>query len=259
MIGRNTITINPTGKLDRQKGEIIRTLRANIEFTGVENRVIAITSTHPNDGKTTTSFYLAGAFADAGKKTLFVDADLRKSVFIGEYRIKNAEFGLSHLLSGQRSLDEVIYDTNIENLSVIVAGTFPTNPSELVGNPRFAAMLEKAREEFDYIIIDTPPIGVVIDAAVIAKQCDGSIFITASDSISRNVARSMVEQLRAANKNILGCVITKADIGRGKYYYSRSPYYGKRGSYYGYGYGGYGYGSYGTKQETKQDEKVGRR
>lgn len=255
MIGRNTITINPTGKLDRQKGEIIRTLRANIEFTGVENRVIAITSAHPNDGKTTTSFYLASAFADAGKKTLFVDADLRKSIFIGEYRIKKAEYGLSHLLSGQKSLDEVIYDTNIENLSVIVAGTFPTNPAELVGNPRFTAMIEKAREEFDYIIIDTPPIGAVIDAAIIAKQCDGSIFLLASDSISRNAAKGMVEQLRAANKNILGCVITKADVGRGKYYYSRSAYYGSKGSYYGYGYGYGRYGAYGDKQ----DEKVGQR
>lgn len=238
------VTINPQGRLDRQKGEIIRTLRANIEFTGIENRVIAITSAHPNDGKTTTSFYLAGAFADAGKKTLFIDADLRKSVFIGEYRITNAEFGLSHLLSGQKSLDEVIYDTNIENLSIIVAGTFPTNPSELVGNPRFASMLEKARQEFDYVIIDTPPIGSVIDAAIIAKQCDGSIFLVAADSVPRSEARGMIQQLRAANENILGAVLTKANVGRGKYYYSKYGYYHK--------YGGYGeYGVYGAKQEGR--------
>lgn len=247
MMRRSLVTINRMEELNQQQVETIRVLRANIEFTGVENRVIVVTSACPNDGKTTISFYLADAFAVAGKKTLFVDADLRRSVFVDRHRVKNAEFSLSHLLSGQKSLDEVIYDTNIENLSVIVTNTFPANPSEQLSNPRFVAMLEKVREEFDYIIIDTPPISRVIDAAVIAKQCDGSIFITASDSISRNMARSMVEQLRVANENILGCVITKVDIGKCKYYYSRSPYYGKRGSYYGYG----GY--------AKQDEKVGQR
>lgn len=244
----NVVSINPQGRLDRQKGEIIRTLRANIEFTGVENRVIAITSAHPNDGKSTISFYLAGSFADAGKKTLYVDADLRKSVFVGEYRIKRAEYGLSHLLSGQREFDEVVYDTNIQNLSVIVAGTFPTNPSELVGNARFADMIAKARQEFDYVIIDTPPIGSVIDAAVIAKQCDGSIFLIASDTVSRGEAKGMIQQLRAANENILGAVLTKANIGRGRYYYSKYSHY--------YTYSGYGaYSAYGAKQ----NEKVGQR
>lgn len=245
MTEHNVITINPQGRLDRQKGEIIRTLRANIEFTGVENRVIAITSAHPNDGKSTTSFYLAGAFADAGKKTLYIDADLRKSVFVGEYRIKRAEYGLSHILSGQKEFDEAVYDTNIENLSVIVAGTFPTNPTELVGNARFADMIAKARQEFDYVIIDTPPIGAVIDAAIIAKQCDGSIFLIASDTVSRGEAREMVRQLRAANENILGAVLTKANVGRGKYYYSKYGYYHK-----------YGYGEYGV-YGAKQTEKVG--
>lgn len=231
--------------MDRQKEEIIRTLRANIEFTGVENRVIAVTSANPNDGKSTTSFYLARAFADAGKKTLYIDSDLRKSVFVGEYGIKHAEYGLSHILSGQKEFDEAVYDTNLENLSVIVAGTFPTNPTELVGNARFADLIVKARQEFDYVIIDTPPIGVVIDAAIIAKQCDGSIFLIASDSVSRSAAKDMVQQLRAANENILGTVLTKANVGRGKYYYSKYGYYRK------YGYSEYG--AYGAKQ----NEKVG--
>lgn len=228
----NKITLDAQETVNSREKEMYRTLRTNIEFTGVENQIITVTSCYPNDGKTTVSFNLACAFAESGKKTLFIDADLRKSVFMGRYQIRQVVKGLSHLLSGQKELDNVLYETNIENLSVILTGVFPMNPTELLGNQRFADLLAAVREMYDYVIIDTPPIGSVIDAAVVAKQSDASILVLASDSVSRSEARHVVEQLKNANSNILGVVLNKIDSKGGNYYYGK-----KYKGYYKYGYG----------------------
>lgn len=230
----NKLTLAPLESIDSREKEVFRALRTNIEFTGVENRVITVTSCYPNDGKTTVSYNLACAFAESGKKTLLIDADLRKSIFMSRYQIRQEVCGLSHLLSGQRQLDDVLYETNIKNLYTILTGVFPMNPTELLGNQRFGALLSSVRQGFEYIIIDTPPIGSVIDAAVIAKQSDASLLVLASDVVSRGEARHMVDQLKTANPNILGVVLNKVDGKGGGYYY------GKR--YKGYKKYGYGYG-----------------
>ena len=132
------ITVDEISSRER---EIYRTLRTNIEFTGIENRVIAVTSCVPNDGKSTVSYELAGAFAENGKKTLLIDADLRKSVLLNRLGIQEQVKGLSHVLSGQCNINDVICATNRTNLYMIPAGVFPTNPTELVGNERFEKLL----------------------------------------------------------------------------------------------------------------------
>ena len=154
--------------LTNQEKEVYRTLRTNIEFTGVENRVLAITSCMPDDGKSTVSFQLASAFAENGKRTLYIDADLRKSIFVQRFGIEGNPKGLSHYLSGQMGINDVIYSTNKNGLYVIPVGKFPSNPTELFAKDRFGKMLEELKKLFDYIIVDTPPLGSVIDAAVIA-------------------------------------------------------------------------------------------
>ncbi|MCD8355069.1 MAG: CpsD/CapB family tyrosine-protein kinase [Clostridia bacterium] len=229
----NKLTLEPLESIDSREKEMFRTLRTNIEFTGIENQVITITSCYPNDGKTTVSYNLACAFAESGKKTLLIDGDLRKSIFMSRYKIQQEVRGLSHLLSGQNTLEDVLYETNIQNLHVILTGVFPMNPTELLGNQRFDALLSSVRHRFEYIIIDTPPIGSVIDAAVTAKQSDASLLVLASDTVSRGEARRIVSQLKNANSNILGVVLNKVDSKSGGYYY------GKR--YKGYNKYGYGY------------------
>lgn len=247
----NSLTLDPLETIDSREKEMFRTLRTNIEFTGVENQVITITSCYPNDGKTTVAYNLACAFAEAGKKTLLMDADLRKSIFMSRFQIRQEVHGLSHLLSGQNQLDDVLYETNIPNLYAILTGVFPINPTELLGNQRFDALLTSVRQKFEYIIIDTPPIGSVIDAAVTAKQSDASLLVIASDVVSRGEARRMVDQLKSANPNILGVVLNKVDSRSGGYYYGkRYKGYSKYGYKYGYGYG-YGYG---YEQSDKSDQ-----
>ncbi len=216
--------------LTKREKEVYRTLRTNIEFTGVENRTIAVTGCAPDDGKTTVSYYLANAFAENGKKTLYIDADLRKSVFVQRYEIEGNPKGLSHYLSGQVSLKEVIYKTNKERLYVVPVGKFPTNPTELFNKERFAQLLEELKTVFGYVIVDTPPLGSVIDAAIIASKCDASILTVTSDAYSRGFVKSTIEQLRRANPNFLGVVLNKVDMRKHSYY---SKKYGYSGSYYG--------------------------
>lgn len=212
--------------LTNQEKEVFRTLRTNIEFTGVENRIITVTSCTPDDGKTTVSYQLACAFAENGKKTLYVDADLRKSVFIQRFGIKSNPMGLSHYLSGQATIMEVLYKTNIERLYVMPVGAYPSSPTELLAKKRLPQMLEELKKAFDYVIIDTPPLGSVVDAAVIAKQCDASMLVLAADNSSRKFVKNVVARLKAANPNFLGVVLNKVDV--------KNSYYGKYyGAYYG--------------------------
>lgn len=224
-----SITLNDDNKLSNREKEMYRTLRTNLEFTGVENRVISITSCAPDDGKSTVSFQLACALAESGKSTIYVDADMRRSVFAQRYNIDTEMKGLSHFLSGKIDTSDVIYVTNKERLYVLPTGVFPSNPTELLGNARMDALITALKKVFDYVIIDTPPLGSVIDAAVVSKFCDASMLVLASNTTSRAEAKKVIAQLKTANSNFLGVVLNKVDMKGSGYYYKR----------YGYGYGSY--------------------
>lgn len=218
--------------LTNREKEVFRTLRTNLEFTGIENRAIVVTSRLANDGKTTVSYYLAAALAESGKKTLYVDADLRKSVFVYRMQIEGNPKGLSHYLSGKENWQDVVYSTNYKNLYVMPTGVFPSNPTELLGNGRLKQGIEEMKEVYDYVIIDAPPIGLVIDAAVIARAADASIMVLAADSSSRNDVKRIIGQLKTANPNFLGVVLNKVETKKRGYYGK----YGKYGDYGSYGY-----------------------
>ena len=155
---------------DYRSNEAYKTLRTNIEFSGSDKKVIVFTSCTPNEGKSTVSMGLAASLAEGGKRVLFVDADLRKSVLVGRHRVTGEVKGLTHFLSGQADVKEVILRTQEPNLFVTFAGPVPPNPAELLGSRRFEAFLDGARQAYDYVIIDAPPLGNVIDAAIIAKK-----------------------------------------------------------------------------------------
>ena len=182
--------------------------------------------------------------AEDGKKVLYIDADIRKSVTVARYGVDIETKGLAHYLSGQKKLDEVIYQTNIDNFDIIFTGQVAPNPSELLGNAYFKKLIETKREEYDYIIIDCPPLGSVIDAAIVAKECDGAIIIIETDSASYKIVQRVKNQLEKSGVRILGAVLNKVEMG-GKGYYGKG-YYGK--SYYGSYYGRY-YGDYGSYGE----------
>ncbi len=227
--GQSAVTLRP-GLQDYDVLEAFKTLRANIEFYSDNVKVICITSVFPGDGKSTVSYHLARAFAETGKKTLLIDADLRKSVLRKMvWKSGDPGQGLSYYLSGRRKYEETICRTDLRTLDIVFAGQFPPNPSELLGGRQFAGMIEQAKKEYAVIIIDTPPMGSVIDAAVAAKVCDGSVLVIKDGAVSFRMAQRSKSQLEAAKTPILGCVLNEVDLSSNRYY----------GRYYKTYYGNY--------------------
>lgn len=234
------VNLDKISNLDFKTKEAYKTLRTNVQFCGDDVKVISITSCVPNEGKSMVSFNLAVSIAESGKKVLFIDGDLRKSVLIGRYKINKAIKGLTQYLSGVEELESIKYTTNVPYLDMILSGPVPPNPAELLSNEKFEELIRKTKKEYDYVIIDTPPIGQVIDPAIVAQQTDGVIFLVSQSNISYKYAQKQIEQLKKSGCRILGAVLNKVDPEeKGSYY---SGYYGK---YYKANYGyGYGYGKY---------------
>ena len=226
--------------------EAMKALRTNIEFMGEDKKVLAVTSCVRDEGKSFIAMNLAMALADAGKSVLFIDADMRKSVVVGRYNIKGQSEGLSNYLAARVNIESVLVSTNMNKLDVIVAGQVPPNPSELLGTRRFQKMMSILRAHYNYVIVDCPPIGEVIDAAVVARACDGAILVTASGHDSSRFLRDAREQMEKSGSKVLGVVLNKVPRDRrggyGKYYGRYSRYYGR---YYGR------YGAYDTGEDKK--------
>lgn len=226
-----SVFIRKMDDLDFRSNEAYKSLRTNLQFCGADVKVIAITSCTPNEGKTSVTFNLARSMADLGKKVLYIDADLRKSVVIGRYRVEGDVRGLTHFLSGQEPFHNVVYDTNINKLHMVFAGPIPPNPAELLSNRYFKKLIPTLKEVYDYVIIDTPPLGSVIDSAIIARECDGVAMVIESKRISYKFAQRVQEQLKKADCRMLGVILNKVDLKKKGYY---SKYYGKYyGAYYG--------------------------
>ena len=211
-------------------------LRTNIQLSGDDLKVLAISSVKPGEGKSTTSTNIAWAFARAGYKTLLVDADIRNSVMSGVFKSREKITGLTDFLAGTADLSHGLCDTNVENLFVIQAGPVSPNPTALLQSENFHTMIDTLRKYFDYVIVDTAPIGMVIDAAIIAQKCDASILVTAAGETKRRDILKAKEQLEQTGTSFLGVVLNKFNTEVEKY-----------GAYGGYGaYGSYG--NYGKKK-----------
>ena len=215
-------------KLDLAKKaeEYYNALRTNIQLSGNNLQVISITSVKPGEGKSTTSTNIAWAFARAGYKTLLVDADIRNSVMSGVFKSREKITGLTEFLSGTTDLSHGLCDTNVENLFVVQAGSISPNPTALLQSENFSTMIDTLRKYFDYIIVDTAPIGIVIDAAIITQKCDASVLVTAAGEANRKDVQKAKGQLEQTNKPFLGVVLNKINTSAEKY-----GSYGEYGSY----------------------------
>ena len=230
------IVLTDTNAGDYFYEEAIKTLRTNLQFSGKNNKVVLLTSVHSNEGKSDISFNLAVELGKAGKKVLLVDADIRKSVYKSRYNIEEETQGLSQYLSGQvEQIDQVVYKTNYENLYLILAGPYAPNPTEMLGDEQFGQLLKAARQVFEYVIVDTPPLGTVVDAAVIGQYCDGALLVIENGSTSYRACQKVKGQLERSGCKILGAVLNKVSSkGRNSYYSRYGRYYGnKYGAYYG--------------------------
>ena len=223
--------------------EYYNSIRTNIQFSGRDLKVITLTSAQPGEGKSTTSVNLAISFARAGFRTLLIDADTRNSVMSGTFKSNERYQGLTSFLSGNAELSDVICDTSIDNLMIIPAGQVPPNPTSLIQNDNFKAMIETVRGLYDYVIIDTPPLGLVIDAAILAHHSDASLLVVKAGADKRRTITKLKEQLEQSGSVFLGVILNKYDIHLDKY-----------GSYGSYG----GYGSYGNYGKSDEKSKNGR-
>ena len=215
-------------------GEAFRSLRTSLVFTsGSEHtRVIAVTSSQPLEGKTTTAANLALALALGGSRVLLIDADMRRPGLHKTLGMDN-EIGLSHLLTAQARVREAIQRTSEPNLVVITAGRTPPNPSELLASERMNAFIQNLQTgPFDWVVIDTPPVLAVTDAVILAPRVSGVVFVIGSEMTRRVHAERAIETVRTSRPRSLTAVLNRVDFNRNKYYYSR--YYGYQyKSYYG--------------------------
>lgn len=209
--------------------EYYNALCTNIQLSGDKLKVISVTSVSPGEGKTTTSVNIAWSFARAGYKTLLIDGDTRNSVISGFFKSREKITGLTEFLSGTADLSHGLCDTNIENLFVVQSGSVSPNPTALLQSKNFNDMIETLRKYFDYIIVDTAPIGIVIDAAIITQKCDASILVTATGEANKRDVQKAKQQLKQTGKLFLGVVLNKLDISVDKYgVYGFYGNYGKK-------------------------------
>lgn len=244
-MNHSVIELKREMKDDYNYNESIKTLRTNIQFCGSSLKVIMFTSALPDEGKSDVSFALAESLAQIGKKTIMIDADIRKSILVSRYQLRQEVYGLSQYLSGQKVLDDVIYGTNVDNLSVIFAGPYSPNPAELLEEELFTKMIENLRSYYDYVIVDTPPMANLIDGAIVATHCDGAVIVIESGAISYRLEQKVKSQIEKSGCRILGAVLNKVDTDHDGYYsrygkYGKYARYGKYGKYKKYGYGHYG-------------------
>jgi capsular exopolysaccharide synthesis family protein len=214
--------------------ESYRSMRTNLQFASVDGEIktVVVTSPAPREGKTLTASNLAIAQAQAGRKTLLLDTDLRRPMI---HRLFNMEkkSGISRVLTDDLKLDDAIKKSNIENLSIITSGPIPPNPSELLASDKMIGVLEELKKRFDKIVLDSPPLIAVTDPVVIGKEVDGMVFVVRSGKTTREIAEKSKENAEYAKIKLLGCVLNDVDVrsiyGSYNYYYYYYYYYGEGG------------------------------
>jgi succinoglycan biosynthesis transport protein ExoP len=229
MLGGGNVTASFT--------EAFRAVRTNIIFASAEegSKTLVVTSTGPGEGKTTFSSNLAVSLAQTGQRVLLIDADMRKPKLQEAFGVPQ-EPGLSNLLVGTVKASEAVRKTRTPSLWMMAAGKIPPNPAELLGSQRFRELMNSLKEHFDWIIVDSPPVMAVIDAAVVAHRATGVVFVVGAEMTSRHAAKAAVTQLMNGRAKFIGAVLNRVELEKHHYYYSQyykkeyGQYYAKAGS-----------------------------
>lgn len=202
--------------------ESYRTLRTNIQYSSFDKqyRSIIVTSSEPAEGKSVTAGNLALAMAQGENKVLLIDCDMRKPSLHKRFRISN-NYGLTDLLLHKKTMEDVAVQYN-EGLTVVPAGKVPPNPSEMLGSRAMTIFLEEMKKHFDYIIMDTPPVGAVTDSQVLSTKVDGTILVVKAGQTKKDVVMNSINAIKKVNGNIIGTVLNGVEQSKNKYYY----YYG---------------------------------
>ncbi|HFI0271290.1 TPA: tyrosine-protein kinase [Streptococcus suis] len=217
-------------ELVKKTEEYFNAIRTNIQLSGTDLKVIGITSVESNEGKSTTAASLAIAYARSGYKTVLVDSDIRNSVMFGFFKPSAKITGLTDYLAGTTDLSQGLCDTDVPNLTVIESGKVSPNPTALLQSKNFENLITTLRRYYDYVIVDCPPLGLVIDAAIIAQKCDAMAVVVEAGRAKRSSVQKVVEQLEQTDSQFLGVILNKYDVATEKY-----GTYGNYGNYGNYG------------------------
>lgn len=231
--------------------EAYKALRTNLIFSLPSNgcKKLIVTSSLASEGKSTNCLNMAITFAEMDAKVLIIDCDLRRPNLARLLNVQNSP-GLSNLLVGLNTCDDIIHKSTYKNLSYITAGNIPPNPVELLSSEKMKNLIESLEKEFDYIIIDTPPVNLVIDAVVTSKYANGVIMIALQNSTDKEAMRYSLNQLNFAGAKVLGFVLNGVVLGNNRTYknISKNKYgryaFDRKKSNKGYVRYGYGYGQY---------------
>ena len=205
--------------------EEFKAIRTNIQYSNLDKKIktILVTSTTKNEGKTTIATNLAVNFAQIdNKKVLIIDCDLRNPSVHKEFDISNIK-GVSDLLLEEKNILNYIKQTELKNLHIITAGAIPPNPSEMLSSNKMREFIEIIKEEYDYVFIDTPPIGMVTDAGILASFVDGTVMVVRSEGVEIKAIQDAKKKLKAVNANIIGAILNRNKVKKDDYYYL---YYG---------------------------------
>lgn len=194
--------------------EAIRSVRTNIQFADIDhkNKIIAMTSSKPSEGKTTVVYKLAQSFAENGERVVLMDFDLRAPK-VGVVAGIDNNVGLTNVITGKLELDRALYrDKGQENLFLLLSGPTPPNPAEILASNHIKDLVNELSQSFDYVFIDTPPVGLFTDASIVSTFCDGMIFaIKSNDTKKEEIARA-IDNLKKVNAKVIGAVLTFADV-----------------------------------------------
>lgn len=228
------LTINQLPQLPFDVAESVNQLRVNLGFCGKEIKAIMITSSTPDEGKSFISVNLWQQMAHVGNRMLLIDCDLRNSEMRTRYGIGGDDkvLGLVHYLAGQVELEDIIYQTDVSGGFIIPVATHIANPSLLLEGERFEKLMAYCRDNFDYIVVDTPPIMNVADSLNIATHCDGTVLVVRSGVTSRRLVETSIQMLQKTSTPLLGTVLNRVNTSRKAYRYYYKRYYNKYG-YYG--------------------------
>ena len=216
--------------------EAFRAVRTSILLSSADTppRVVLITSSRKGEGKTTLSSNLALTISGTVKNAVLIDCDLRRSAVHNMFGLKRESLGLVDYLTGQCELDQVIYNTPSEKLSVIPAGTKPPNPAELLGSNKMMDLIKQLRSKFEFILIDSPPVLPVTDAVILSKIVDGIILVVRGQKTETSIVKEAKNRLKQVDAKILGVILNGVDVKKGQHYYyyrdSYSEYYGEESS-----------------------------
>lgn len=233
----NYLEVSNFPKLDYVCNEAMNTLCTNLSYCGKDIRKIMITSRYAGEGKSYVSMNLLRTFSQLGKKTVLVDTDLRASGIQSDYRLRCStrnHYGLSEYLSGICSLDEAIYQTNLPNTCMIPAGHEAPNPLQLLDTQAMGDLIGQLAEQFDVVLVDTPPVGMLVDAVAMAKFCDGALLVVGYCKGKQQEIGDAVESIKQTGCKVLGAVLNGVkfnSMSNRHYYYSSERYashYNKR-------------------------------